>query len=94
DNVRDKGIFNIGSGKETKLIEIVNIIKNRFTNTNFRIGEQPYRKGESMRFFSSIDKITKSIGWIPKWTVEDGINNTIDWWLNNQDIWIRHKHIF
>jgi len=94
DKVRDKGIFNIGSGKETKLIEIVNTIKNRFTNTKFRIGEQPYRKGESMRFFSSIDKITKSIGWIPKWTVEDGINDTIDWWFNNQDIWIRHKHIF
>jgi len=38
DKIRNKGIFNIGSGKETKLMDIVNIIKNRFNNTKFRIG--------------------------------------------------------
>ncbi|MFX1311126.1 MAG: NAD-dependent epimerase/dehydratase family protein [Promethearchaeota archaeon] len=94
DKVRSKGIFNIGSGKETKLIDIVNIIKNRFNSAKIRIGEQPYRKGESMRFYSSIDKITELIGWAPKWTIEDGINKTIDWWLNNKDVWNRYKDIF
>ncbi|MFX1494127.1 MAG: NAD-dependent epimerase/dehydratase family protein [Promethearchaeota archaeon] len=94
NKVKDKGIFNIGSGKETKLIEIVNIIKSRFNNTKIRIGEQPYRKGESMRFYSSIEKITELIGWAPKWTIEEGINRTIDWWVNNKDLWIRYKYIF
>ena len=92
--VKKMGIFNIGSGKETQLLEVVNLIKRRFNNSYFLIGKNPYRAGETMSFYSSIKKITELIRWSPKWSLEEGINATIDWWLNNKKIWVKYENIW
>jgi nucleoside-diphosphate-sugar epimerase len=94
EKIINKGIINIGSGKETKLMEVVNLIKNRFSKVNFKIGELPYRIGEPMRFFSSIEKIMKLAEWSPKWSIKDGINETINWWIKNKSIWIKYYKIW
>jgi len=47
-----------------------------------------------MHFYSSVEKIKKSIGWTSKWKIEDGIDETIKWWKNNRDIWIKHRNIW
>lgn len=91
--VKNRGIFNIASGREIQIIDIVNFIKSKFENVQFLIGDKPYRDGEPMHFYASIEKIKNSIGWAPKWNVEEGINETIKWWLNNRDIWIKFKSI-
>lgn len=94
NRVKNMGIFNIGSGKETKIIEIVKLIENKLQNTDFRVGDKPYRKGETMHFYSSIEKIKENIGWEPQWPLEEGINKTIEWWQNNREIWIKHRDIW
>ncbi|MFX1395266.1 MAG: NAD-dependent epimerase/dehydratase family protein, partial [Promethearchaeota archaeon] len=65
--VRKMGIFNLGTGKEIKLLDIVNLIRKKLNDTKFMIGDKPYKPGEPMHFFASIDKINKAIGWAPKW---------------------------
>ena len=94
EKVKIMGIFNIGTGKETKILEVVNLIREYFNNTKFLIGKKPYRIGETMHFYSSINKIKKAINWEPKWTLEDGINKTIQWWKNNREIWVKYKNIW
>ena len=47
-----------------------------------------------MHHYASIEKLKKVINWTPKWTIEDGFNQTINWWLKNRDIWIKYKHIW
>lgn len=83
NKVRNKGIFNIGSGEEIKVKDIVKTIMNKFGNNKIT-KSKTYRKGEAMRFYSSIDKIKDTINWSPKWNFEDGINSTINWWLQNE----------
>ncbi len=92
--IHSGGIFNLGSGKETQLLKIINLIKNHFEDSQFLIGEIPYRPGETMKKFCSIEKIIDNIGWTPIWSIEDGINSTIDWWENNRNIWINFKHMW
>jgi len=92
--IKNLGIFNVGSGKETKILEVIELIRKKLKSANFLIGDKPYRPGETMRHYSSIDKIKKVINWVPKWSLEDGINITIDWWLNNKNIWIKYKQIW
>jgi len=88
------GIFNIGSGKEIKILRIVAAIQQKIQNTQFIIGGKEYRRGEAMHFYSSIKKITQTIGWEPKWSIEDGIEETINWWLKNRDIWKNYINIW
>ena len=92
--VRKMGIFNLGTEKEIKLLDIVNLIRKKLKDTKFMIGDRPYKAGEPMHFCASIDKINKAIGWAPKWNFEDGINITIKWWQNNRDIWIKYKYLW
>ena len=88
------GIFNVGTGKEIQIREIVNLISKKFKDSQFIIGDKPYRHGVYMHFYSSINKINNAIGWVPKWKIEDGIDMTIKWWLNNRDKWIKYKQFW
>ncbi len=45
------------------------------------------RKGHDMRYAIDASKIEKELGWKPSVTFEQGLDLTVDWYLNNQD-WI------
>lgn len=92
--VNNMGVFNIGSGVEIKIKKVVKLIEKKLKNTEFLIGGKPYRHGETMHFFSSIEKIKKTIKWAPKCSIETGIEKTINWWQKNESIWIRYKNLW
>ena len=94
EKTKSMGIFNIGSGNETKILDIVKLIESMIEKTNYLIGDQQYRQGETMHFFSSIKKIKKTIKWEPKWDIKKGINETLQWWQNNREIWIKFQNIY
>ena len=94
NRVKNLGIFNVGSGKGTKILKTVNIIEKIIKNTNFLVGKKPYRPGETMLHYASIDKIKNAINWSPKWSIEKGIKATLEWWQKNREIWIKYKHIW
>ena len=89
-----KEIFNIGSGIGTQLLEVVNLIKEQMDDTKFFIGDKPYRPGETMNHYSSIDKIKDIVNWTPKWTLKEGIKATIKWWQDNRDKWINQEQLW
>jgi len=94
EKVRSCGVFNIGSGEEVQIIRIVNLIKDKLKSNKIIIGGKDYRAGEAMHFYSSIDKIKKITGWAPKWSIDDGIETTINWWFQNEKIWKKYKYIW
>jgi len=47
----------------------------------------PDRKGHDLRYSLNIEKITKELGYAPRVTFEDGIRNTIDWYMENENWW-------
>ena len=94
EKVKTMGIFNAGSGKETKIIEVVNYLMDKFPGSKFNVGEKPYRIGETMSFYSSIKKIKSVIDWTPKWTIAKGLEETINWWKKNTEIWKNYEYIW
>jgi len=41
------------------------------------------RAGHDMRYAIDASKITDQLGWKPSFTFEKGIENTVEWYLNN-----------
>jgi UDP-glucose 4-epimerase len=77
---RITGIFNVGTGIETSVNRIFEIIKENIgENCRKFYGEE--RKGELKRSCLSIEKIKRETGWYPKYKIEEGIKKTIEWFL-------------
>ena len=43
------------------------------------------RKGHDLRYAIDSSKVEKELGWKRSYTFEEGIKETIDWYLNNRD---------
>ena len=63
-------IYNLGSGKETKVIKLANLISERKQFI-------PKRPGEPFRSQANINKLQKDINWKPKTTLKIGINTLL-----------------
>lgn len=80
-------IYNIGGHNEKTNLEITKLILNAMGKDEASIEFVEDRLGHDRRYAISNDKITAELGWKPKYTFEEAIKITIDWYLNNQD-WI------
>jgi dTDP-glucose 4,6-dehydratase len=47
------------------------------------------RPGHDRRYAIDATKINKQLGWEPSVTFEQGLSETIDWYLNNKE-WLEH----
>jgi dTDP-glucose 4,6-dehydratase len=45
------------------------------------------RPGHDRRYAINCDKIKKELGWHQKYTFEEGLRNTISWYLKNRE-WV------
>jgi len=71
-------LLNIGTGKGTSVIEIVNTaakILDVKPNMNF----QPARKGEIDNYIADVNLLKSVFGKVPSTTVEDGLKDTFAW---------------
>lgn len=76
------GVFNIGTGIETNINKIFEIIAKE---SNFS-GQKTYKdaeKGEQVRSCLDFSLAKKELGWGPKYSLEEGIKETVDWFKNN-----------
>ena len=91
DNVLHKGkigdIYNIGANEEKTNLEITKIILKQMAKTLDMVEFVEDRKGHDKRYAIDNSKI-KSLGWKPEKSFNDGIIQTINWYVNNID-WIK-----
>ena len=91
DNVLHKGkigdIYNIGANEEKTNLEITKIILKQMAKTLDMVEFVEDRKGHDKRYAIDNSKI-KSLGWKPEKSFNDGIFQTINWYVNNID-WIK-----
>jgi dTDP-glucose 4,6-dehydratase len=79
-------IYNIGAGNEKENIEITNIILNTLEKSQDLIKYVKDRPGHDRRYSVDISKI-KKLGWEPKFDFIEGIKDTIDWYVANEEWW-------
>ena len=71
-------IINIGSGKPTKLKEVIKTIHKKIGKGQLQFGKIKYRKDENMKVYPDIKKAHIKLKWQPKTTFSYGIKNVIN----------------
>lgn len=93
DLILEKGkagqVYNIGGHNEMKNIDIVRRILALLGKPESLITYVTDRKGHDMRYAIDPTFIHKELGWLPETKFEDGIQKTIQWYLDNRAWWER-----
>lgn len=82
-------VYNIGAEREMKNIEIVKLILDKLGKSEDLIEYVKDRLGHDRRYAIDASKIKSELGWEPKFTFEEAMSNTIDWYLQNKEWWER-----
>lgn len=78
-------IYNIGGCNEKANLEVVELILERLNKPKSLIKHVTDRPGHDRRYAIDASKIIGRLGWQPSVSFEEGINRTIEWYLNNTD---------
>jgi len=78
-------IYNIGGNNEKENIEIVKLILKYLKKSEDLIEYVEDRLGHDRRYAIDSTKIQEELAWEPKYTFEVGIEETIEWYLANEN---------
>jgi len=89
--------YNIGGFNEWQNIDLIHVLCMQMDD---KLGRQPGqsaqlityvkdRPGHDKRYAIDASKINKELGWKPSVTFEEGLSQTIDWYLQNEE-WLNH----
>ncbi len=89
--------YNIGGFNEWKNIDLVKLLCQQMDEKLNRpkgsseklITYVKDRPGHDLRYAIDASKINRELGWKPSVTFEEGLNKTIDWYLNNEE-WLKN----
>ena len=91
DLILEKGavgqVYNIGGHNEMRNIDIVRLICKALGKPESLITYVTDRKGHDMRYAIDPAFIHKELGWLPQTKFADGIQKTIQWYLDNRAWW-------
>lgn len=80
-------VYNIGGNNEKANLEIVRLILSELGKPESLITYVQDRPGHDRRYAIDNTKITTELGWKPAYTFEQGIHETIQWYLDNRE-WV------
>jgi len=77
-------VYNIGGCNEKTNLEVIDLILERLGKPKSLIKHVTDRPGHDRRYAIDASKIIKDLNWRPSVSFEQGINRTIDWYLQSQ----------
>ena len=86
--------YNIGGENEARNIDIVRkicaILEEKRPKNSPYFGQVTYvedRPGHDMRYAIDPTKIRDELGWRPSVTLDEGLERTVQWYLDNEEWW-------
>ncbi|GEK88382.1 dTDP-glucose 4,6-dehydratase [Alkalibacterium putridalgicola] len=80
-------VYNVGGHNERTNNQIVNIIVDKLGVSKDLITYVEDRLGHDKRYAIDPTKLETELGWKPEYTFDTGIEETIEWYQNNEDWW-------
>ena len=80
-------IFNIGAHNERKNLEVVRAILDALGKPHSLMRFVNDRLGHDRRYAIDAEKVERKLNWKPKMSWEQGLQTTINWYLENQE-WV------
>lgn len=84
---RNGEVYNLGGHSERTNLEVVKTILKQLGKSEDLITFVTDRPGHDLRYAIDSTKSEKELGWNRTYTFEEGIKETVDWYVNNQE-WI------
>ncbi len=81
-------VYNVACGDRTTLNDLLDYLKEYLSGYDERIRDiraeyGPYRKGDVAHSLASIEKAEKLLGYIPQYTVKEGLKEAVSWYWEN-----------
>ena len=83
-------IYNLGTGVETRNIEMARLLLRLLNKPESLLQYITDRPGHDRRYSLCVDKV-QSLGWSSRYTVEEGLEQTVRWYVDNEWWWRRIK---
>ena len=77
-------VYNIGSSLENKNIDTVKAILKILKKSESLIEFVKDRAGHDFRYSLNCNKLKNELGWSPKVSFEDGLEQTVNWFINSK----------
>ncbi|MDH3255300.1 MAG: NAD(P)-dependent oxidoreductase [Acidobacteriota bacterium] len=75
------GAVNIGSGKPVAVADLVRLIARQMGKEDLvELGAIPAPDDEAPRVVADVRRLVETVGWQPRFNVEEGLAQTIEWW--------------
>lgn len=87
ENGRVGEVYNVGGHHEKQNIEVVKTILHALGKSEELIAFVKDRPGHDRRYAIDPSKIHRELGWLPQTSFEDGIQKTVEWYLQNRSWW-------
>ena len=79
--------YHVGTGEEASIAEIADAVL-RATGRPLTLKKiVPDRRGHDRRYLLDSTKIRTELGWAPQVGIDEGIAETVAWYMNNQEWW-------
>lgn len=87
ENGRVGEVYNVGGHHEKQNIEVVKTILHALGKSEELIAFVKDRPGHDRRYAIDPSKIHRELGWLPQTSFDDGIQKTVEWYLQNRSWW-------
>ena len=91
-NGREGEIYNLGGHSEKTNLEVVKTILKTLNKPESLISFVTDRPGHDLRYAIDSSKVEKELRWNRTYTFEEGIKETVEWYVNNQEWMERIKN--
>jgi len=79
-----EGAVNIASGNPVPLRSIIDTIVEKLNGSGLvQYGAKPDKPGDPPLVAADVRRLESEVGWSPKYGIEAGLDQTINWWKNN-----------
>ena len=80
-------VYNIGSSSEKDNLTLVKLLLDILGKPHSLISFVTDRPGHDWRYAIDSSRIQNELGWSPQYSFEEGIRQTVQWYLDNQSWW-------
>jgi dolichol-phosphate mannosyltransferase len=85
--VEPGAVYNVGTGVQTTLREIVDIARRVMgIGSEPVLGSMENRGWDTSTWVADSSRIQRDLGWVPKHSMEEGLRRTVDWFLSSREV--------
>lgn len=78
-------VINLGNCRPVKLLTMIQILE-KYTGKEIRTITKPFDRSDMRHTWADISKAEKLLNWRPQVSLEEGLKETVEWSLKNQDL--------